>query len=208
MNILLRVLSGIAATMILTIAVPAWADPVEDLSVLQNDLKTVRAQFKQKKRTELLPRPIKSKGTFYFSEGAGVRWEYDGQMVVIYDNESLYLHYIELREAEKVDGIAGFNGPLSFNVKELARDYDISSSVSESGDITLGLVPRQPMPFESMRMIFKKGEPFPSEVRVMEATGDETIITFVKPEFNLKLKARLFVFEPPRGVKVRVRQYK
>lgn len=207
MNSVFRFLSVIAAVMMLPLSVPAWAGPLEDLSALQKDLKSVRAPFKQKKLTELLPRAIKSKGTFYFSDGAGVRWEYDGQMVVIYDNESLYLHYIELSEAEKVDGIAGFNGPLSFNVKELARDYDIKTSVSEAGDITLHLVPRQLMPFENMRMVFKKGEPFPSEVRVMEATGDETVISFIDPEFNLKLKGKLFVFTPPRGVKVRVRQY-
>jgi len=186
---------------------PAWAGPLEDISTLQKGLRSVRADFRQEKRTELLPRPVKSRGTFYFREGSGVRWVYDGQMVVIYDNRTLYLHYTELDEAEKVNGIAGFSGPLSFNVIELKKDYRIKAVESGDGGIKLVLTPKAPMPFETMSMHFRKSEPFPYEVRVMEAAGDMTVISFVKPELNVNLKKSLFVFKPSRGVKVRERNY-
>jgi outer membrane lipoprotein-sorting protein len=192
---------------ILLISSPSWAGPVDDLSIIQKGLKSVRVTFKQKKHTELLPRPVKSKGTFFFSQGSGVRWEYDGQMVVIYDNKTLYLHYTEMEEAEKVDGIAGFKGPLSFNVEDLGRDYDIRADRSDAGDITIILVPKARMPFASMLMSFSKGSPFPYEVRVREEAGDETVISFAEPELNIKLKSSLFVFKPPRGVKVRERKF-
>ena len=197
----------LCAAAILLISAPSWAGPVDDISRLQKGLKSVRVAFKQKKHTELLPRPVKSKGIFFFSHGSGVRWEYDGQMVVIYDNKTLYLHYTELGEAEKVDGIAGFNGPLSFNVEDLGRDYDIRAHRSDLGDITLTLVPKARMPFASMLMSFRKGKSFPYEVRVREEAGDETVISFAEPELNIKLKRSLFVFKPPRGVKVRQRRF-
>ena len=187
---------------------PAWAGPIEELSALQKDLRSVRADFRQQKRTELLPRPIKSKGTFYFRDGSGVRWVYDGQMVVIYDNRTLYLHYTELDEAEKVNGIAGFSGPLSFNVIELRKDYNIKAEESGEGGIKLVLTPKAPMPFETMSMHFMKSEPFPYEVRVMEETGDVTVIRFVNTDMNVNLKKSLFVFKPKKGVKVRERNYK
>ena len=196
----------LAMAAILLIPAPCWAGPLEALSALQkHSLTSVRAPFKQEKRTELLPRPVKSRGTFYFKDGAGVRWEYDGQLVVIYDNSALYLHYIEMDEADKLDGVAGFKGPLSFNVKDLRNDYDIKAIESESGEITLELTPRARMPFSLMKMFFIKGAPFPYEVRVLEESGDETVIRFINPELNVKLKNSLFIFTPPKGVKVRER---
>ena len=198
----------ISTAAILLIPASSLAGPLETLSELQKGMKSVRAPFRQEKRTELLPRPIKSRGTFFFKDSFGVRWEYDGQMVVIYDNSSLYLHYTEMEEAEKVNGVAGFKGPLSFNVKDLKKNYHIKAIGSESGDITLELMPRAQMPFSLMKMYFRKSEPFPYEVRVLEETGDETVIMFIDPEINVRLKDSLFVFKPPRGVKVRERDYK
>lgn len=198
----------LALSAFLLISVPSWAGPIEKLSDLQSDMKSVRVEFRQEKHTELLPRPVKSRGTFYFKEGSGVRWEYDGQMVVIYDNKTLYLHYIELEEAEKVKGIAGFNGPLSFNVADLKKDYDIKAENSGSGDITLTLLPRSRMPFASMLMHFSKGKAFPDEVRVMEEAGDETVIRFNEPSINIKLGKGLFMFKPPKGVRVNERKYR
>ena len=199
----------LAAFIIIMMSMPALAGPIEDISLLQKDkLKSVRAPFKQKKQTELLPRPVKSKGTFYFKQGVGVRWVYDGQMVAIYDGSSLYLHYIELDEAEQVDGIAGFSGPLSFNIAELKRDYSIKAEVtSVSGDITLKLTPKKRMPFAFMRMLFHKGQAFPYEVSVHEEAGDVTRISFMEPEFNIDLKDDLFRFTPPRGVTVRHKKF-
>jgi len=197
----------LSAITLLLICTPSWAGPLEDISVLQKDLKSVRADFLQEKRTELLPRPVKSRGTFYFSQGMGVRWEYDGQMVVIYDNRTLYLHYTEMGEAEKVEGIAGFNGPLSFNVEDLKKDYHLKAESAASGDIALTLLPRARMPFASMLMHFRQGSAFPYEVRVREESGDETVIRFIDPEFNTRLSKGLFVFKPARGVKVRERKF-
>ena len=198
----------LSALIIFMLSLPAMAGPVEDISLLQKgNLKSVRAPFKQKKQTELLPRPVKSKGTFYFKEGAGVRWVYDYQMVAIYDGSSLYLHYIELDDAEQIDGIAGFSGPLSFNVAELKKDYDIKAKVdSASGDIALKLTPSKRMPFVFMRMLFHKGQAFPYEVSVHEKSGDVTRINFIEPEFNIDLKDDLFKFTPPKGVTVRHRK--
>ncbi len=205
MNIFIRLMTALLISM--AMAMPSKAGPIDDVSKLQKGMKSVRAPFTQKKMTELLARPIKSKGTFYFKQGAGVRWVYDGQMVVIYDGATLWLHYTEMDEAEKINGIAGFSGPLSFDVLELQKDYEIKASHEYKGDIALELKPKVKMPFASMRMVFLKGEAFPHEVTVREESGDETVITFAKTKFNVKLKDKLFKFKPPKGVIVRERDF-
>ncbi len=125
-------------------------------------------------------------------------------MLVIYDGKSLYLYYIELKEAEKVDGVSGFVGPLSFDIAELVRDYEVESK-EKDGKYLLHLLPLKQMPFESMDMVFDKDGSFPENVIIMEQTGDRTEIRFSGTEINVELKDELFRFSAPEGVKVRER---
>jgi outer membrane lipoprotein-sorting protein len=183
----------------------AEAGPVDDIRQWQKGISTVKAEFRQEKHTELLMRPIKSKGTFYFKSTVGVRWEYDGAMEVVYDGETLYLHYTELEEAEKVRGAGGFVGPLTFDIEELLKDYEVEAEKTD-GEIRLDLKPMKQMPFMSMQMVFKEGAPFPEEVTVLEESGDRTVIRFHDLKANERLSDKLFVFKPPPGVKVRERE--
>jgi hypothetical protein len=112
---------------------PSFGGAIEDIREKQKGLVTVRAHFKQEKRTELLERPIRSEGKFYFKSPVGVRWEYDEAMVVVYDGKSLYLHYTELDEAEKIDGVSGYVGPLSFDLERRPRQRPAGGTASFSG---------------------------------------------------------------------------
>jgi outer membrane lipoprotein-sorting protein len=171
------------------LAASAFGSPIDEIKKSQKDIKSVKASFRQEKHTELFQRPIKSEGTFYFMAGKGVRWEYGTEMVVVYDGESLYLHYVELEEAEKVNGVSGFVGPLSFDITQLV----------------MHLIPKKQVPFESMEMVFPKGAAFPSLVKIVEQTGDRTEIHFDDVEENPGLDSTLFQFVPPPGVTLRER---
>ena len=182
------------------------AGELEDIKRLQKGLRSVKASFTQTKTTELLGRPIKSSGTFYMKVGAGVRWDYKDSMLVIYDGRDLYLHYIELEEAERIRGASGFAGPLVFDVERLTENYRVTAMRTE-GSTRLTLVPGKDMPFERMEMNFPAGSPFPDEVVMIEATGDKTEIRFSEVEVGAVLHSDLFVFTPPPGVIVRQRSF-
>lgn len=192
--------------MALLLAAPASAGVLDAIREKQGEVKAVKAGFTQEKRTELLERPILSKGTFYFKPAKGVRWEYDEAMVVIYDGESVYLHYTELEEAEKVGGVAGYAGPLVFDIDLILKDYDVKAGESEGG-YRLTLAPKAQMPFERMEMLFDPDAAFPREIRITEESGDLTVIRFSGVELNAEIPDSMFVFTPPPGVTVRERQF-
>jgi outer membrane lipoprotein-sorting protein len=183
---------------------PAYADILDELRESQKGLKTVRASFSQEKHTELLDRPIKSDGTLAIRSGSGVRWEYEGEMVVIYDGTDLYFYYTELEEAEKLKGVSGFVGPLAFDIDLLTRDYEVEASRRE-GRYVLVLHPRKEMPFKEMEMQYAPGKPFPEEVKIREETGDSTVITFRDVLINAEVPEELFVLKLPPGVPLRER---
>jgi outer membrane lipoprotein-sorting protein len=183
---------------------PAYADILDELRESQKDLKTVRASFSQEKHTELLDRPIKSDGTLAIRSGSGVRWEYEGEMVVIYDGTDLYFYYTELEEAEKLKGVSGFVGPLAFDIDLLTRDYEVEAS-RRDGRYVLVLHPRKEMPFKEMEMRYAPGKPFPEEVKIREETGDSTVITFRDVRINAEVPEELFVLKLPPGVPLRER---
>jgi outer membrane lipoprotein-sorting protein len=185
-------------------ALAVAAGPLDELRERQKGVSTVYARFTQEKHTALLPRPIKSSGEFYFKSPVGVRWIYTEAMEVVYDGKTLYIYYAEAREAEKISGAGGFVGPLTFDIDEMLKGYDVKAEKA-GGDIRLGLRPLKEMPFASMQMTFRGGGAFPEEVAVLEGTGEKTVIRFHDVKTNLPLKDSLFKFEPPRGVTVRER---
>ncbi len=196
------------ACMLLVLLAPrhALAGLIEDLGARQKGLASITATFDQEKHTELLGRPIKNRGKIYFKAGAGVRWEYDGKMLVIYDGKSVYLHYPELGEADKVTGASEYIGPLTFDIPTLVRDYKVDA-VRSGKDIVLDLRPKKRMPFASMRMTFGPEDAFPREITVTEESGDSTAIRFHDIKKNAPLSGSLFVFTPPSGLKVRERGF-
>ncbi len=201
-----RVAFFISLCVAMFLASAVSAGDLDEIKRLQKGLRSVKASFTQTKTTELLGRPVRSSGTFYMKAGAGVRWDYKDSMVIIYDGRDLYLHYIELEEAERIRGASGFAGPLVFDVERLTENYRVTAMRTD-GSTRLTLVPRKDMPFERMEMSFPAGSPFPDEVVVIEATGDKTEIRFSDIEVGAALHSDLFVFIPPSGVIVRQRSF-
>lgn len=178
---------------------------IDELRERQKDVKTVSARFVQERKTALLRRPLRSEGDFYFKSPVGVRWQYKDGILVIYDGKFLYIYNPELREAEKFAGAGVFIGPLVFDIELLLKDYIVDARTS-GGRTILHMKPKKAMPFKSMEMTFGAGSPFPSEVGVVEETGDGTVIGFSDIKVNAALADRLFIFRPPSGVKIKERR--
>jgi outer membrane lipoprotein-sorting protein len=192
----------------------AWAAPdaqgqaaLAMLRSRQAGMRTVRAEFTQEKRTELLPRPIKSRGWVVARPPEGVRWEYEDTMSVIYDGSRLYVYYFEMEQAEVIEGASGFVGPLTFSVDEIVRRYSVDVTLPDGGGVALVLRPKEgdEAPFQTMRMVFGPDDAFPREVTMTEASGDRTTIRFHGVQVNAEVPHDVFVFAPPEGVQVTVR---
>ncbi|MEJ2313740.1 MAG: outer membrane lipoprotein carrier protein LolA [Nitrospirota bacterium] len=178
---------------------------LDELVKRQESLGSVQAAFSQEQYDPLLGRAIKSSGQFYFRSGKGVRWEY-ADALVIYDGSVLYVYSPETKEAQKIEGGKGFMGPLAFDIEDLREDYDISAE--RKGDaIELTLRPREEMPFSSMTMTFPKGQAFPSEVTVVQTTGEKAVIKFKDVKLNAGFSDDVFVFSPPEGTTITERRF-
>lgn len=193
------------ALMVALCHMSALAGPIDDIASWQKGLASATASFKQEKKNVLLGKTMRSKGSVSYSPDAGVRWVYEGQMVVIYDGDKLYMHHTELGEADVIEDAGGFIGPLAFDVERLKSGYDMLAVPFEGG-VTLTLTPRKRMPFERMVMRFANGSAFPSDVTMHESTGDSTTIRFEGVRLNQPLDPSLFKFTPPKGVKLRHRK--
>lgn len=180
-------------------------DPLEELIRRQHDLLSVHATFTQEQHDPMLGRPIKNAGEFYFMAGEGVRWEYEDALV-IYDGSVLYVYSPETNEARKIKGEKGFMGPLAFDVKELLENYDVEAG-REGDVIRLILRPKAEMPFSSMSMIFPGDMAFPSEVAVMQETGERALIKFDNIQLNAKFSDEMFKFRPPPGTEIMEGQF-
>ena len=53
-----------------------WANNWEDIKKASKDIKSISAEFVQKKHMKILSRPLNSYGKFYFSAPDSLRWEY------------------------------------------------------------------------------------------------------------------------------------
>lgn len=181
------------------------AGPLDELMQRQKSLNSVQASFVQEQYDPLLGRPIKSAGDFYFRSGKGVRWEYEDALV-IYDGKMLYVYSPETKEAQKIKGKKGFMGPLAFDIKSLLEEYQIEAD--KKGDVIgLSLSPKTEMPFASMTMTFPDEQAFPSEVTVVQTTGEKATIKFENIKLNTGFSDKVFVFSPPEGTTITERHF-
>lgn len=197
----IKKIAFIACVFVMVAASIAVAGALDEIKSRQKGLKTVTASFTQEKYTELFDRPIRSKGRFYLKSMAGVRWEYEGSMTLIYDGDVMYIHYIELEQAEKIKGASAFVGPLTFDIKALAKDYEVKA-VNSKGRVEVELKPKKRMPFETMRMFFGPSSAFPDEIWTFEESGDKTVVRFSDVKSNVEIKDSMFSFTPPKGVRM------
>jgi len=176
---------------------------IDELAKRQKDILSVRANFTQEKKVKALKKPIRSKGVFYYKSPSFVRWQYEKTLTAIYDGKDLYLYYPELNEAEKIEGAAGFSLPLSFNISQMQRDYNLST-IEEPDIIKIKMTPKRQMPFLGVEMHIKKGEIFPSEVIIEEKTGEVTEIKFSSININIDMPEGLFTLSD--NIKIRQRR--
>lgn len=196
----------LVASMGLFFTLPAQADIVTELMERQARITSVQALFTQEKHTRLLAKPVRSEGRFLYRRPSSIRWEYSGSasMQVIFNGRDLWLYYPDLREADRLTGLAEYASLMHFDVATLSRDYEISAK-REKGLVKLRLVPKRKGPVSLIEMEIPGDSAFPGTVRISDSNNEPTSIIFRDVRLNSEVKEDLFTFNPGKDVVVRER---
>jgi outer membrane lipoprotein carrier protein len=186
--------------------VSASADIIDDLKAKQAKIKTVSATFSQEKKTRLLTKPIRSEGRFQYKQPDRIRWEYRGgmNMQVVFNGKDIWIYYPELKEADKLSGLAQYGSLMHFDVFTMSKDYTITAK-KEKDFTSLMFVPKAKGPISRIEMEISDDTAFPRMVRLLDRNNEPATITFRDVRINPEIKDAVFTFVPEKGVVVRER---
>lgn len=191
----------LAALAALMIATPAMAaDNTAEIARVEqylSQLTTVVADFSQVDANGGL-----SEGKFYLKRPGKMRWQYapptpillvsDGKVIVYYDAELDQVNYVPMD-----DTLAGF---LAKPVITLNSDTTKLTQFSAKDDIIRATVIQKAKPDEgSLTLEFSDAPLQLRQMRIADASGQQTSIQLQNAAFGTVLPNSLFKFEDPRG---------
>jgi outer membrane lipoprotein carrier protein len=184
----------------------ASADIIDDLKARQAKIKTVSADFSQEKKTRLLTKPIRSEGRFLYKQPGKVRWEYRGgmNMQVVFNGKDIWIYYPDLKEADKLSGLAQYGSLMHFDIFTMSKDYTITAR-KDKGFTSLTFVPKAKGPVSRIEMEISDDTSFPRVVRLLDRNNEPATIAFRDVKINPEIKDTAFNFVPEKGVIVRER---
>lgn len=179
-------------------------DIVAELMSQQEKITTVEAPFLQEKHARLLKKPITTEGRLLYRKPDRIRWEYRGSMKldVIFDGKDLWLYYPDLKEADRMSGMAGYASLMQFDVSSLSRNYTVEAR-KEKQQYFLRFVSRAAGPIRRIEMVVPEETAFPQRVTLFDANNEPTIITFTNVKINKKIAGDPFRFVAGPDITVR-----
>ena len=203
-----RMLCGlIAAVAAMAAAGSSFSGEPADLERLRQksaDIKTVRADFVQKKVMKILSRPLVSAGRFYFAAPDSLRWEYTKPLrsvVLSYrGNTRRFIFSGGTMIEDKTPGVQAMNivlGEIAGWMSGRFEDPTFKAAVREAGDADLiTLTPAK----KDMSGMIEKIEIFVSsataavkKVKIIESADSSTVIDFKNVEINKGIKKSVFL---------------
>src|SRR5690554_422995 len=164
-------------------------------------LSSIRTDFEQSKHMAFLSNDIQSKGKMYLKSDGALKWEYTSPNVysVIFQNNSILIN--DNGKKSTVSGeqdmfkkinhlIAGSVSGKLFDDKEFDINYYKSGN-----NVLVKLVPNSKTLkkyISEVHLYFPQSEATVSKVKLIEPSGDYTLITFLNKELNVQIDPRIF----------------
>jgi outer membrane lipoprotein carrier protein len=200
---MLRALLGAAAGVAL--ALPVFADAVDDFKSFVRDVKSARSDFTQ---TVTSPDGVKKKvssGTFEFQRPNRFRFSYvkpfeqvivaDGQKVWIYDADLNQVSSRQLTQALGTTPAALLAGG------SLEKDFDLKPWPDRDGLAWVEALPKvKDGAFQSVRIGFK-GKDL-AAVEIIDGFAQKSLLQFSKMAANVSIPPETFQFKVPAGADV------
>lgn len=171
----------------------------------------LRAEFEQESRSVALGggAPVTtSQGKVVFAKPGRMRWTYEApeESLVVSDGEWMWIYDPNAKEAQKLP-VAG--GALSgAAVQFLLGDGDLDASfriaelTCDEGTARLELLPREPAPYERLRIAVDRKNGDLRETEVSDLLGNVTRVRFDDIETDTRPAPETFRFVAPEGVEV------
>ncbi|MFU8797889.1 MAG: outer membrane lipoprotein chaperone LolA, partial [Gammaproteobacteria bacterium] len=169
-------------------------------------LKTMRAQFSQQVKDSKGTIIQEVNGQMALQRPGRFRWDTqstgqqivaDGKKVWIYDSE---LQQVQIQKQD-MDSVKSPAVLLSGSLQKLKNTFKITELTRKEAGVWFELTPvYKDAPFQSVQLHFIKGRL--ENMRLSDAMGHTSYLTFSRVEMNRALSASLFKFRIPQGVDV------
>jgi len=196
-----RCRGSLALGIVLTIVVPAFADPpdarqvqadLEAIGRMQAAIQTMTAQFVQRRTVTLFDEELVSRGRFRFKRPGRVRWDVESptSVAMVITSEGIVTREpgAATARAEAIPvPTAEIIGLISGSVQTLTQHFDVRRPPGHTHDDIFELRPRSPRLGDILRSVTLELAPVDKHLRRVvfnEATGDRTEIVFHQVEIN------------------------
>ena len=176
---------------------------IKNISAASEQLKTLRADFVQRKTISILADELLMEGKLSFKQPDKLCWEYlkpyqyrftiNGSKVMVRSETNQNVIDANgnkmLNEISKII-ISGINGSGIFDEKKFTTKFSVGA-----GDYQVELTPKQKelrQMFSSITITFNKNDYSVNTVEIKEVNGDSSLITMKNKQFNINLNDEIF----------------
>jgi outer membrane lipoprotein-sorting protein len=189
------------ALVLLSLALAGWGDSWDAIKKGATNITSVRAEFVQTKRMEILAKPLVSKGKLFYQAPASLRWEYASPVwSVLLMHDGTVRRYVRRGDAVVEDSAARLQS-MRVVIQEIALwmkgDFDANPAFrAELGaGRTIILTPKEKAMADIIRKIELKLSDTPGVIRsvtIYESEKSSTLISFTGVKLNEKLPDTIF----------------
>lgn len=181
-----------------------WAETFDDVKRELGRIKSLEAQFVQKKTTPILAKPLVSEGRMYFQAPASMRWEYTNPFKdVLLVNQGKTVHYSIDKNGNKTVDSGSMSRGMVFQeitnwMKGNFESKHFKASLKQGNPKLIVLVPREKSIAEFIRKIEMSLSDKPgimNSIKIYEKENTVTLLEFKNAELNKKIDEAVFRIE-------------
>ncbi|MCG7866891.1 MAG: outer membrane lipoprotein chaperone LolA [Candidatus Thiodiazotropha taylori] len=197
-----KCLSGLMLLLFLSLSQSLSAESgISQLETFLQDLKTLKADFRQTLQQPDYDQVYASNGVFYLRRPGQLRWEYQtpSEQLIVADGDRVWLHDIELEQVSHRSQAAVLDGTpaqLLSGTGPISQHFEINELGVESELTWVELIPKgKEAQFSSVRLALQESRL--ERMEMFDNFGQVTRFFFDDLQRNPPLDDALFEFEPP-----------
>ncbi|MCG8070364.1 MAG: outer membrane lipoprotein chaperone LolA [Candidatus Thiodiazotropha taylori] len=197
-----KCLSGLMLLLFFSLSQSLSAESgISQLETFLQDLKTLKADFRQTLQQPDYDQVYASNGVFYVRRPGQLRWEYQtpSEQLIVADGDRVWLHDIELEQVSHRSQAAVLDGTpaqLLSGTGPISQHFEINELGVESELTWVELIPKgKEAQFSSVRLALQESRL--ERMEMFDNFGQVTRFFFDDLQRNPPLDDALFEFEPP-----------
>jgi outer membrane lipoprotein carrier protein len=195
-------LCGLMMVLFLSFCQSLWAESgINQLETFLQDLKTLKADFRQTLQQPDYDQVYASNGVFYLKRPGQLRWEYQtpSEQLIVADGDRVWLHDFELEQVSHRSQKAVLDGTpaqLLSGTGPISQHFEVNELGAESQLTWVELIPKsKEAQFSRVRLALQESQL--ERMEMLDNFGQVTRFFFDNMERNPELDDELFEFEPP-----------